>query len=431
MAPAIAAARFDKHDDAYHDRIGERRQGGTFATVKSRTVAAGRTSLGRDHMKQVSNVTIETGRPYSGAVVLASGHRLFFLAAGVHATTAMALWLAAYRGYVPLAAVWHGHEMVFGFAVAAVAGFLMAAVPKWTNRAALQGWRVAALFALWLIGRIGMVSGATPLLDLMFLPVLALIVATDVVAARNVRNYQVPALLLVLAGLNVAYHYWDAGTALRAAIFLIAALIALIGGRIVPAFTQNALRLRGWPGITCHTPRLLDHLAVPAVLAAVATELVLPQSPVSGWLALACGAVLGLRMLGWQTIRTLAMPIVWILHVGYAWLPIGFALKGVADLTGWIDATSAMHALSAGAIGVMILAVASRAALGHAGRPLIVASPTVIAYGLVIAAAVLRVFVPVDGAILAAGVLWTAGYGIFSVVYWPILTRPRVDGLPG
>lgn len=273
--------------------------------------------------------------------------------------------------------------------------------------------------------------GEAGFLDLLFLPALAVFILVDLVRAQNARNYLVAGILLALAALNVYFHYSDPSLALRLSTLTIVALIALIGGRIIPAFTQNALRLKQQVDITCHTPRVLDLLAVPAVIIVVFAEMMLPDSSISGTTSLIAGILLFLRMLGWQTWRTWRMPLVWILHAGYAWVPLGLILIGLAALGAPVDPSAALHALTTGAIGVMILAVASRAALGHSGRPLEPSNGTVFAYCLVIAAAILRVFVVVDGSVLLSGVLWSLGYAIFSAVYWPILTKPRIDGLPG
>lgn len=372
----------------------------------------------------------EPGAIYRGPVMLASGHRPFFLLAGLWAAGAPLLWLLGWAGLLPLASVWHGHEMVFGFAGAAIAGFLMAAVPKWTNRPPITGWRVALLAALWLVGRIGMAVPGLGWLDLVFLPVLAGLILADIVRMRNRRNYVVPAMLFGLAGMNAFFHFGDAALALRLAVYLVTAMIALIGGRIVPAFTQSGLRMAGI-AIDTTAPLWLDRLAVPAVIVVIAAELLAPASSLSGLAALAAALILGGRMAGWGTFKSGAVPLVWILHAGYAWVPLGYALKAGADLAGLFPGGAALHALSAGAIGTMIIAVASRAALGHSGRKLEAARPLVAAYLLVIGGALLRVFLPVDAGILAGGMLWSLGYGLFAWLYAPILIRPRIDGLPG
>jgi len=368
---------------------------------------------------------------WRGPAVLASGHRPFFLAAAVMGGLAPLAWLAAWRGLIPLGPSWHGHEMIFGFAVAAIAGFLQAAVPKWTDSAPFRGWPVAALIALWLGGRVAMMVPAVAWIDLLFLPTLAIMVAARVIRAGDRRNYQVVAILAALFGLNVAFHSGTTSLALRVATIAIAALMALIGGRIVPLFTRNALSQAGIRPCETATPRGLDVVAVPIVGAAAATEWLWPASTVAGVVCVAAAVVLGARMVGWRTAQTFKLPIVWILHAGYAFLPIGFLLVGLDGLGVPVGSFRAMHALTAGAMGVLILAVASRAALGHSGRPLVAAPPTVVAYALVIAGAVLRVAVAHPHATIAGGILWSVGYAIFAVVYAPILTRPRVDGQQG
>ncbi|MFO1127151.1 MAG: NnrS family protein [Rhodospirillales bacterium] len=362
--------------------------------------------------------------------VFAAGFRLFFLAAGVYAVVATGLWVYAWQGGIALSPAWHGHEMIFGFAAAAIAGFLLTAVPNWTGRPSLRGMPLLGLGLVWLVGRVAMLMDTLAWLDLLFLPVLAIVVGRDIVSARNSRNYGVLFIVLALAGLNLLFHVGDELTVLWAATFLIVALIALIGGRIVPAFTQNALRASGETKAVCSTPPLVQRLAVPSVVVVVAAQILLPETHVAGVAALVAAAILGFGMTGWRSWATRRMPIVWILHAGYVWVPIGLFLVALADLTGVIQPTRALHALTANAIGIMVLAVASRAALGHSGRPLRVGRATVVAYVLVIAGGLLRVVGPAE-TIVAAGLLWAAGYAVFTAAYWPVLTRPRVDGLPG
>ncbi|MCU0838811.1 MAG: NnrS family protein [Rhodospirillales bacterium] len=364
------------------------------------------------------------------SLLLTAPHRPFFLAAGIFPVVAMSLWLAAWSGRLHLTATWHGHEMIFGLGAAAIAGFLLTAVPTWIHRPPVQGLPLLALLLLWLIGRIAMLIGWAPWLDLLFLPTLAGVVGWGIVRARNVRNYPVPALLLVLSLCNADYHFGDASRGLWLATLLVTAMIALIGGRITPLFTQNALRQSVGPEITCGTPPWLDRLAVPAVLAALAAEIAAPQTSWSGAAALLAAAILGARMLGWQTWRTVRFPILWVLHAGYAWVPVGYALIAISLLTDGMVPTAALHALSAGAMGVMILAVMSRAALGHSGRPLMTPRLTVIAYALVNLGAIIRMAVPSHGGILVSGLVWTAGYALFVIDYWSILTGPRLDSRP-
>lgn len=361
----------------------------------------------------------------------AAPHRPFFLAAGLAAVASMGLWLIAWQGGLALAASWHGHEMIFGFAAAALAGFLLTAVPTWTEGSPLRGPPLMALLLVWAAGRIAMLTEGVAWLDLAFLPLLTVVIAVPILGARSSRNYGVPLLLALLAACNVGYHLGWESRALWLATLLLTALIALIGGRITPLFTQNALRREVDAHISCRPPGAIDRLAVPMVLAAVATEAALPQSSWSGAVALAAAAVLAVRMYGWQTARTVRFPILWVLHAGYAWVAAGYALIGAALLAGWPAPTAALHALTAGAIGVMVLAVMSRAALGHGGRPLVAPPLTVIAYALVNAGAGLRVVLTSAEGLLLAGLVWTAGYALFVIDFWPVLTRPRPDGRPG
>jgi uncharacterized protein involved in response to NO len=372
----------------------------------------------------------EPGGSYTGPLLLAAGHRPFFLLAALYATAGIAFWLAALNGYVGLPPSWHGHEMIFGFGTASLSGFMMAAVPKWTNSKATQGTPLAILVALWLLGRGAVLSDNLAWLDLLHLPFLAFLVGRMIFGAGNKRNYIVPVMLLVLALINALYHFGDSSLALRAAAILMTGFIALIGGRVVPAFTQNALRMATSKPVNCTTPAWTERLVLPLIFLVTGLELLWPETPYSGTAALVTAAVLLVRMSGWQTGMTFSIPLVWILHAGFFWLPLGFALKGLGDLGVLDDTTAAMHAMTAGAVGVMVLAMGSRAALGHSGRPLHATPMTVVTYVLILAAVILRVFIPLDWAIPAAGVLWTIGWGMFSIVYWPVLAKPRIDGLP-
>ncbi|MCW8835685.1 MAG: NnrS family protein [Rhodospirillales bacterium] len=387
----------------------------------------------------MARIPVEIGNPYAehtGPLMLVSGHRPFFLMAALYAPIGIAAWIAAWLGHLPFTTVWHGHEMTFGFAVAAISGFLMAAVPKWTATRPVMGWPLAVLVVLWLAGRAAMWSDTFVYIDMLYLPALAVVIGAAITGAKNKRNYIVPVILMTLAGANIMFHLGASALALRVAIYLIAALLALIAGRIIPAFTQNALRMAINHDITCKTPPILERLSAPGVLVVAIIEALAPDSLYTGIAALAVGVVLFLRMTGWHSIKTRTIPLVWILHVAYVWLPLAFILKGLADVWGLVDPNVGLHALTTGAIGLMILAVASRAALGHSGRPLEAGRATVVAYWLAIAAATIRVFGPVAfpealWTIEASGVLWIMAYGTFGTAYWSILTKPRIDGRAG
>lgn len=381
------------------------------------------------------------------------GFRPFFLAAGLAGLLLVPWWAAALAWGVPLGTswpptLWHGHEMLFGFIVAAIAGFLLTAVPSWTGARGFAGWPLVALAGLWLIGRICVsASASVPLpvvaaLDLSLLPALAGFVLLPLVRARN-RNSPLLAVLLALWLTDAAF-YWGltsgdpvlARHALLVGIDIVLLLVTVIGGRIIPAFTSSALKqqgigtpLRAWRGMT--------PLAVGAMLAAVICDVVRPESVAAGAIALAAGGIQAVRLAQWRMFRTLRQPIVWVLHVAYLWLPIGLLLKGLALIFGFAFAAYYLHALTIGAAALMIVAVMTRASLGHTGRPLIVSRATAYAYGLLAAAAVVRVFGPAllpvayGKTVLLAAALWTAAFGIFLWGYTPMLIMPRVDGKPG
>jgi uncharacterized protein involved in response to NO len=338
--------------------------------------------------------------------------------------------------------------MLFGFICAAVAGFLLTAVPSWTGERGFAGWQLVLLLTVWVLGRL-VVSTASlwPLsavagIDLLFLPGLAAFVLPPLIRARN-RNTPLLAVLAALWVTDVAF-YWglfrgDAALARHAlyiGIDIVLLLVTVIGGRIVPAFTSAALKhrgisspVRGW--------RAMTPLAVGAMLAVTVIDFWRPESTTAGVVAAATAVIQAARLVQWQSLRTLRTPIVWILHLGYFWLPCGFALKALALSGGLSFATFYLHALTIGAATTMIVAVMTRASLGHTGRPLIVARSTAYAYGLLTVAAAVRVFgptflpLPYAAVVLLAAGFWTAVFVVFLAVYAPILLSPRVDGKPG
>ncbi len=366
----------------------------------------------------------------NGLPVLRSGHRLFFLGVGLSGALSVVAWLAAWRGLLQLDAAWHGHEMIWGFAAAAIGGFLTAAVPKWTRSRLFQGAPAAALFGLWLAGRVAMWSGVATWVDLLFLPVMAGVVFRRLLKARNRRNFQVAGLVLALAAMNGAWHLGHTTEAMRAAVLLVVALIALIAGRIVPGFTRNAVVRAGGDGSGITRSEGLERWVVPGVVAAAAVELVAPLSLGAGVLALALALLLALRARSWGFRQALRWPIVWVMHVAWWFVPLGFALSGLAALGVGVDPFAALHAHTAGAIGGMILAVASRAARGHAGLPLVASRWTVATYLCVLAGAVVRVFGG-RGGMMVAGTLWAVGWALFAAEHAPMLLRARRDGMPG
>jgi uncharacterized protein involved in response to NO len=377
---------------------------------------------------------------------LERGFRPFFLLGALHAALAAAQWAAVLAGHrAPPqwigATLWHAHEMLFGIASAAIAGFLLTAVPNWTGRPAVAGPRLLALVLLWVGGRVAFATPdrwpplAIAALDAAFLPALALAITPSIVAARAARNYVVPVLVLALGAANALVLAealgWVAGvasSALRIGVLLVAALVTLIGGRIVPVFTANALRHAGGAA-PMPAPGLADRVALPAVLGCAALSPFASAQTARGVVAGIAAVALAARLARWQGHRALRDPLVWSMHLGYAWLPIGFALLALADLARVVPELAGLHALAAGAFGTMILAVASRVALGHTGRPLRASPSAVCAYALVTAGAVLRVTSAITPLpwLPVAGALWASAFAVFALGHARMLVTPRAD----
>ena len=385
--------------------------------------------------------------------LLRYGFRPFFLGAGLIAALLIPWWAANYAFGVPLGTswpptLWHAHEMLFGFIVAAIAGFLLTAVPSWTGARGFAGWPLALICGLWLLGRIAVASSllwpfaAVAAVDLAFLPALALLVLPPLVRARN-RNTPLLAILAALWVSDAAFYRGllerNEGAALHALLLgidIVLLLITVIGGRIVPAFTQSALKQRGSVGSVRAAP-LITALAIGSMIAVALSDLFVPDGTITGVIAALAAIIQALRLAQWHTLTTLRQPIVWVLHLAYVWLPIGLALKAAALLTGAAPTAFWLHALTIGAAATMILAVMTRASLGHTGRPLIVDPVIALAYLLLTAAALVRVFglavlrITYPEVILVAAFLWTAAFVLFTWTYAPMLLSPRVDGKAG
>ncbi len=333
--------------------------------------------------------------------------------------------------------------MLFGYTVAVIAGFLLTAVRNWTRLPTASGWRLVILVLLWLAGRVVMLgAGRLPtitvaVVDMVFLPALAASLAPSLWRAQVWRNLFLIGLIgvLALANLSVhldALHVLAGGSQIgqRLGVGTVVMMMVVVGGRVVPAFTRNAL-----PHLDVHDWAWANRLAVGLTALYLATA-ALPLVPVvTGAVTLMAGVANGIRMIPWRSVGTRGVPILWILHLGYGWICVGLVLSGAAMLTPWVPASAGTHALGVGAIGTLTLGMMSRVALGHTGRVLTVASPIVLAYALVTLAAVARVaatFVTAQFILLViAGLAWAVAFAVFAAVYWPILVRPRVDGQPG
>ncbi|MQA66221.1 MAG: short-chain dehydrogenase [Alphaproteobacteria bacterium] len=368
------------------------------------------------------------------------GFRPFFLCAGLWAAGAMVLWLfALWRGSTLLTlwapSDWHAHEMLFGFVVAAIAGFLLTAIPNWTGRLPLQGMPLAGLVLLWCGGRIAMGfsawigAAAAAVIDTAFLAVLFAVVLREVLAGRNWRNLPVVAAILLLLAANALVHMGvltdrpSIATGFRLAVAVIVMLVSLIGGRVVPSFTGNWLRKAGAAQLPAPFG-VFDKLVLTWSGLALAGWVVLPEARLVALGVGIAGVLHGARLARWGGLRTGAEPLVWVLHLGYGWLALGLVLLAAGSLWPALGASAAMHALTTGAMGTMILAIMTRATLGHTGRVLAADAATVAAYLLISLAAVLRVGSGLSGfpfeMQIAAGLCWGAAFVLFLLRYGPM-----------
>lgn len=390
-------------------------------------------------------------RTYGGAALFSHGFRPFFLggalvAATVPMATALSLSgaLSVGAAYGPIA--YHGHEMVFGYLAAVVSGFVLTAVPNWTGRLPVVGRRLIALFGLWIAGRLALPfsgtfgAGVAAVIDAPFLFVMALVMWREVSAGKNWRNAPVCVLVTVLAMANLLWHLDALGNGagtldLRAGMAVISVLIALIGGRITPSFTRNWLVKTGRSTLNASTGPL-DRTALGVLIAALSVWLVAPQHTITGVLLFLAAALHLLRLSRWRGWRTAAEPLVSILHIGYLWLPVGLVFLGISAIDPLsVTPSLALHALTAGAAGVMPLAVMTRATLGHTGRELRADAPTVAIYLLINLGAVARLaagFMPAYyvSAVTVAALLWSGAFLLFAAVYGRYLAAPRPSARP-
>ncbi|MCB1444042.1 MAG: NnrS family protein [Methyloceanibacter sp.] len=378
-------------------------------------------------------------RTFNGPAIFRQGFRPFFLGAGIWAVLSIAIWIAVFRGDVSLQSVfapmrWHVHEMLFGFAAAAVAGFLLTAIPNWTGRLPLQGVPLIVLFGVWLLGRIAMASSAViggvlaAIVDVSFLALLFAVVCREIVAGRNWRNLPVLAAVAVLIAANTLTQL-DAnglvqsgrlGERLGLSTFVL--LISLIGGRIVPSFTRNWLAKNG--GGVMPTPfNRFDMGVLLVALAGLVLWVVGPSSPLTGAVLVVAGLASFVRLGRWCGWRAFSEPLLWSLHLGYAWVAAGLVVLGASVLLpAMVPYPAGIHALGTGAIGTMALAVMTRAIRGHTGRPLETDTVTTAIYALITLAAILRVTAPFTPSlgielIVASGIVWIAAFSLFAGQY--------------
>lgn len=391
----------------------------------------------------------ELRRSYAGPAFLSFGFRPFFLLAGIWApvTLLVSLWMIL-GGEAPSVAWpaidWHVHEMLFGYVAAAIAGFLLTAVPNWTGRLPVRGAPLLGLACLWGLGRLAMlVSGwiglvAAAAVDLVFLVGLAVVAAREIVAGGNWRNLPIVSMIGLLVLANALFHaevlglVSSAGVAARFAIAVVTLLIALIGGRIVPSFTRNWLVARESQALPVPFGRF-DKLSLVLTALACVVWIAAPDGPVTA-VALAFAAVAnGARFLRWQGHRTLREPLLFVLHLGYAWVPAGLALSAASAWSPAVPPVAGVHALTVGAMATMTLAVMSRAILGHTGRALKAPAGLTVSFVLITFAALCRMAVAVipDGAtalLALSAAAWIGAFVLFLLACGPMLFRPRTDG---
>jgi uncharacterized protein involved in response to NO len=395
--------------------------------------------------------TVSGSRP--GWALFGYGFRPFFLLAALYAPTALAAWLLVLTGVLPDPTymggpLLHSHEMVFGFAIAGVLGFLTTALPNFAGAKPITGRPLAILAAVWLVGRLALWTAdwLPPLpvaaADLALVPAALALLLRSLPRHPNRRMLVFPALFAIFEAANALTHAealgWTGDTgALGVAlgINVIALLVAIIGGRIIPSFTANALAAAGSP-LLPRSFRVLDATAIGATAAVAIAMLAVGDGPVVGAVALLAGLANAARLSFWRGAQTVRTPILLILHVGYGWLAAAQLLRAAAELGGLVPGSAAFHALTIGCFGTMMLAVMSRAALGHTGRAIHAQPLTVAAYVLVSAAALFRfaaaVLPDLQMALLsAAAASWIAAFALFLAIYAPILLAPRADGKPG
>lgn len=383
--------------------------------------------------------------------VLRGGFRPFFFSGAAWAVIVVILWVCAISGAVTLptafdALAWHRHEMLFGYLGAVICGFLLTAIPNWTGRLPIAGAGLAALWTLWFAARLAMLYSATVggmiafILDVGFFLVLAAVAAREVIAAKN-RNLPIVIIILLFAVASAVDHgealghIAPDGLGWRAGLSLVLMLIGLIGGRIIPSFTRNWLVKNGATTGLPGQPDRFDMASLAVLATSLASWTIMPDAEISGVLLLVAGLWHIARLARWSGFRTARDTLVLILHISYAWLPIGLLLLGAGILGADIPASSALHALTAGAMASMTLAVMTRATLGHTGRALHADGWTTAIYALVTLGALLRVaapWLPIDymRAIELAGAAWGGAFLLFVIAYGPKLLGARPDGRP-
>jgi uncharacterized protein involved in response to NO len=397
------------------------------------------------------NIAAEDVASPPALTFLTQGFRPFFLAAGLWSAAAIALWIVVLTAGIELPSrfdplTWHIHEMLFGFVMAVIAGFILTAIPNWTKRAPVSGFSLGTLAALWLLGRIAcLISALIPvwlaiIADLSFPALLIAVAAREIIAAGNWRNLPVLAPVTLLGAADLLMHLEVNGAAVplglgwRLGLAAVIVLISVVASRIVPSFTRNWLVQRH----STHLPAehgWIDRGALGILHSGLLGWALFPACRPFG-LLLVLGATLNVwRLFRWRGSATIPEPLLFILHVGYAWLALGAALLGLAALGLYVPQSAGIHALTAGAIGTMVLAMMTRVARGHTGRALSADRGTIVIYILVNIAAIVRVAIAVGETwttplLIASAILWSGAFVLFVTFYGPMLFLPHRPSQP-
>ena len=373
------------------------------------------------------------------------GFRPFYLLASIFSAISVLLWAAQVSGYLTSAylqgPVWHGHEMLFGYTVAVITGFLLTAVRAWTGQPTASGVPLMALAALWVCGRVLVLTPlamTAAVVNAAFPVAVAVAIGIPLLRSRNVRNYFFIALLLVLGALLLVVHLallerveLSPRLGLQLALDVVLFIMVVMGGRVIPMFTNN-----GVPGAGAKRHSWVEKCALGTVLVLFVADVLQLSQTFIAVIALIGAMAHGVRLFLWQSWRTLRTPLVWILHAAYAWIVVHLVLRGLSALD-LLAGSYAVHALTTGAIGGLTLGMMTRTARGHTGRPLIADGFELAMFVLIQIAALVRVFGGMVSPALhlpyiqVSSVLWAAAFGLYAVRYWPVLTRSRLDGNPG
>ena len=385
-------------------------------------------------------------RDYRGSAFFSYGFRPFFLGAAVFAGVAVPAWIlllikAGDSALFHTGRQWHAHEMIFGFLSAVVTGFLLTAIPNWTDRPPVRGKQLILLFGLWLAGRLiiplpPLVPLVPAVVDGAFLVAVAGLVWREIAAVKSWSHAPIGLLISLYAAANVLFHVFavtgaETEPAERMALGLFMMLLALIGGRITPNFTREYLAELRVPDKAARFSRL-DRLSIMLLGIAAVAWMVAPEAMVTGWMLILAGTAHVARLARWYGWKAWHEPLVMILHLGYGWVAVSLLLLGASILEIGLLPADALHALTTGAVGAMTLAVMTRASLGHTGRTRHAGPMTVGIYTLVNVGALLRVFgpstdLPMHAVLGLAAVCWSAGYLLFAALYGPFLLRPSLD----